>query len=217
MNTNVYGSSQSALALLKSKKITPTKDELKCITREFNNGTFSIIKDFKNLLIKHGNVETPTYEVQGWDEVYTVEVNKFKAVGATLNAHVVWDTTSKKDKVFFLHEPIRVPDYDRFKLFFATGKVHNLDSKLMDNVEMELAEAGEWAITIHDAVLCLPGTIADESYNSNIEKLSKVGRELLVNYMKSIGATAPAAHIALAKLLDKVTINKKKFSGNALK
>ena len=212
-----YGSSQSAIGLLKSKGITPDKDELKAINKEFSNGTFSQIKDFKNLLIKNGNIDTPTYRVQGWNESYTVEVNKHKAVGATLNAHVVWDTETSKDKIFFLHEPVRVPDYKAFNTFFATGLVHNLDSKLMDNVMCDLMHALEWAIAIHDAVLCLPGTITRTSYNTHLQELNLVGRDVLVDYMKSIGATSTKANIALAKLLDKVTKNSLEFKGNALK
>lgn len=212
-----YGSSQSAISLLKSKHITPDKDELLAISKEFSNGTFSIIKDFKNMLIKNMDVQTPTYEVQGWNETYTVEVNKSKAVGAQLNAHVVWDTVTRRDKVFFLHTPITIPDYARFKLFGPTGYVHNVESKVVDNTMAELALLEEWAISIHDAILCLPGSKARSNYISNLEALNAVGIDTLVEYMKSIGAITPKANIALAKILDKVTPNTKKFSENALK
>ena len=217
MNTNVYGSSQSAISLLKSKKLDPTKEELSAITREFNNGTFSIIKDFKNLLIGNMNITTPTYEVQGWNEVYTVEVNKFKAVGAELKAHIVWDTTTSRDKVFFLHEPIKVPDYSRFSLFGATGFVHNAESKIVDTTMVDLKDEGEWAISIHDAILCLPGSKARKFYIINLEAFNKVGLQVLKGYLQSIGATSTKAHIDLAKILDKRTVNTKKFSLNALK
>ena len=212
-----YGSSQSAISLLKSKKLDPTKEELSAITREFNNGTFSIIKDFKNLLIKNGNVTTPTYEVQGWNESYIVEVNKHKAVGATLKAYAIWDTTANKDRMFFNHQPTLIPDYIRFNLFFPTGFVHNIESKIVDTTMVDLKDEGEWAISIHDAILCLPGSKARKFYIINLEAFNKVGLQVLKGYLQSIGATSTKAHIDLAKILDKRTVNTKKFSLNALK
>jgi len=212
-----YGSNQTPMKLLRAKGLDIRKDELRALTAEFSTGTFSIIKDFKNLLISNMSIDTPTYEVQGWGETYTVEVNKHKAVGATLDMYMIWNTEIKRDSKFFIHNPIKVPDYDRFKSFAATGLVHNLDSKIMDNVMLELKSLDEWAIAIHDAVLCLPGTNTRAIYRKELEQLNRNGREVLVNYMKSIGATSVKANIELTRLLDKVTQNELDFSENALK
>jgi len=212
-----YGSNQTPVKLLRAKSLDIVKNELKALNAEFDTGTFSIIKDFKNLLISNMDVNTPTYEVQGWGETYTVEVNKYKAVGATLDMYMIWNTETQRDSKFFLHTPVKVPDYIRFKSFAATGLVHNLDSKIMDNVMLELKALDEWAIAIHDAVLCLPGTNTRAVYRNELEQLNIDGREVLVNYMKSIGATSIKANIELATLLDKVTQNELDFSENALK
>lgn len=212
-----YGSNQSPTKLLKAKNIELDKEELRILKNEFNEGTFSIIKDFKNLLISNMDIDTPTYEAAGWGETYTVEVNKHKVVSAELHAYRVWNTEQSRDELFYLHRPIRVPDYDRFRTYAATGLVHNLDSKIMDNTLVELSALNEWAIAIHDAVLCLPGTATRTIYKTQLEELNKVGHIVLKNYMRSIGATSDKSQIDLAKLLDKVTPNGQQFSKNALK
>ena len=212
-----YGSNQTPIKLLKAKGLDIRKDELKALTSEFNTGIFSIVKDFKNLLISNMSIDTPTYEVQGWGETYTVEVNKYKTISSTLDMYMIWNTETKRDSKFFLHTPIKVPDYDRFRSFAATGLVHNLDSKIMDNVMLKLKELKEWAIAIHDAVLCLPGTSTRKLYKEQLEQLNKDGLHVLTSYMKSIKATGIKANIELAKLLDKVTQNELEFSENALK
>ena len=212
-----YGSNQSASKLIKSKGLELNKDELKVLKKEFSSGTFSILKDFKNLLISNMDISAPTYLAAGWGETYAVEVNKHKAVSAELRAYKVWHTATQRDEIFYLHRPITVPDYDRFRTYAATGLVHNLDSKIMDNVLVELSALDEWAIAIHDAVLCLPGTATRSIYRSQLEELNSVGHIVLQNYMKAIGATSAKSQIDLAKLLDKVTENDLEFSENALK
>jgi len=54
-----YGSSATVANLLKSANIDIQKDEVKAIRREFNQGAFSVIKAFKDALIKTSNVQTP--------------------------------------------------------------------------------------------------------------------------------------------------------------
>lgn len=212
-----YGSNQSPMSLLRSKNLEIDKAELAILNKEFNTGVFSILKDYKNLLIGNMEIDNPTYTAIGWDETYTVEVNKHKAVGATLDAYTVWNTETQRDVLFYMHSPIRVPDYDRFRTYAATGLTHNAESKVVDNTMCMLKALAEWAIAIHDAILCLPGSNARKAYSTQLSALNKVGKEVLIGYMQSIGATSAKANIELVKLLDKVTPNKLEFSENALK
>jgi hypothetical protein len=212
-----YGSNQSPTKLIKDKGLSLDKEELKILKEEFSTGTFSIIKDFKDLLISNMDIDAPTYEAAGWGEIYTVEVNKHKPVGAVLNVYKVWNTTTSRDEVFYIHKPILVPDYARFRTYSATGLVHNLESKVVDGVMLDLKALEEWAISIHDAILCLPGTVTRTSYRDRLESLNKVGHSVLKSYMQSIGATSVKAQLDLVKLLDKVTPNTREFSVNALK
>lgn len=217
-----YGSGQTASALLRKAKLTsvqqlkanvdePTEEQMKqaihedaqtikTLSKEFNKGAFSVIKGFKDFLIQHSDVQTPTIQMKIFDDEFEVEVNKFKPVGAKTNVYKVWDTASKRPVVFINHEPIRVPDYDRFSLYYPTGLVHNLDSQLMNKTLMLL---DEWAIAIHDAILCLPGSKARPIYVSVLEDLRQNRNQILSTYKQSIGATSNSAQIAWAKLMDK--------------
>lgn len=196
-----YGSAQTATKLLRSKKLDYTKDHIKILNKEFNRGAFGVIKGFKDFLIQNSSVETPIINMKIWDDEFEVEVNKFKPVSAQVNAYKVWDTASKRAVVFLNHEPIKVPDYDRFRLYYPTGLVHNLDSQVMNKV---LEQLEEWAIAIHDAILVLPGSQARAIYVQVLEELRANRTRILANYRQSIGATSNTANIAWAKLMDKV-------------
>jgi len=116
-----YGSSASVASLLKSNNIEVDKDEVRAIRKEFNRGAFAVIKAFKDAVIKFSDVQTPIYKVKGWNEEYIVEVNKSKVVASDLKPYMVWNPAKKRTKTFFMHKPIRVPDYDAFRTYFATG------------------------------------------------------------------------------------------------
>ena len=118
-----YGSAQTATKLLRSKKLAYTQEHIKILNREFNKGAFGVIKAFKDFLIQHSNVNTPTFQMNIWDDSFEVEVNKFKPVGATVKAYKSWDSELKRPVVFLNHEVITVPDYQRFKLYYPTGLV----------------------------------------------------------------------------------------------
>jgi len=195
-----YGSAQTAVSLLKSKKLDYTKEHIQILNKEFNQGAFGVIKSFKDFLIQHSNVLTPTIDMKIWDDQFEVPVNKFKPVGAKTNAYSAWDSESKRQVVFLNHSVETVPDYDRFRLYYPTGLVHNLDSQLMNKT---LENLNEWAIAIHDAILVLPGSQARSKYVEQLEILRANRKSILSTYRQSIGATTKSADIAWAKLMDK--------------
>ena len=221
-----YGSAQSATKLLRGKKLMaiqqlheqcrlehrdPTPEEIKqakatdsthikILSKEFNKGAFGIIKGFKDFLIQHSNVETPTIDMKIWDDQFEVEVNKFKPVGAKTNAYSIWNSETKRQVIFLNHTVEVVPDYDRFRLYYPTGLVHNLDSQLMNKT---LENLDEWAIAIHDAILVLPNSQARTKYVEQLEILRANRHQILATYRQSIGATSKGADIAWAKLMDK--------------
>jgi hypothetical protein len=118
-----YGSAQTATKLLRSKKLEYTKDHVKILNKEFNKGAFGVIKSFKDFLIQHANVETPTINMKIWDDEFEVVVNKFKPVGAKTNAYSIWNSETQRQVVFLNHTVETVPDYERFRLYYPTGLV----------------------------------------------------------------------------------------------
>ena len=171
------------------------------IRKEFSSGAFGVIVAMKDYLNKGSNITTPSYIVDMYDEQYTVEVNKWKVVGAKTQAYTAWDTTASRFKTFFNHETIKVPDYEAYRTYFATGKIHNRDSKGMDNTFVSLAILAEWAIAIHDAGLVLPGSQFRRLFIVELNRQRSIKQQVVAHYSKSIGATTPAAALLYSKLI----------------
>lgn len=200
-----YGSAQSAVALLRKKKLDYTREHIKILNKEFNSGAFSVIKGFKDFLIQHSNVATPEFTMNIHNDSFNVVVNKKKPVGAKTNAYSIWDSTKNRQVVFLNHTVETVPDYDRFRLYFPTGLVHNLDGQVANSTVLELIVSFlEWVIPIHDAFLILPGSAVRKIYISKLQDIRENRQSILSSYRKSIGATGKSADIAWAKLMDKV-------------
>jgi len=197
-----YGSSKSFKELLKTKSIELDKQQLRQVTEEFRSGAFSIIKQSKDFWSRNANITTPSYEVTIWNETFTVEVNKFKSAGTELTAHLCYDTQSNSIKPMVMHTPITIPDYARFKTYFTTGLIHNLDSKLLDNTLQQCT--GDPVIGIHDAILCLPTSVAREEYIKQLEQLREDRWTVLSNYKKSLNISGTKAEVQWAKLLSSV-------------
>ena len=194
-----YGSSQAATALLSAGGLEPLPGELKLIAKEFSTGTFSIMKQFKNALISNYSMHKPEFDVTIWGETFTVPVNKFKPAGSTKIFTTAFDSKSGKYRTAITHEPILIPDYNRFKLYFATLLVHNLDSQVMNNIAMKIPA---WMLTIHDAAIAAPGVCKQirEQYAIELQAINTNRQTILDDYRKSIGATSRKANIDFMKL-----------------
>ena len=192
-----YGSSATVTSLLKKADIDIDKSETKAIRKEFSRGAFSVIKALKDALIKTSDVKTPSYTVLGYNETYTVEVNKSRVIDSELALYKVWDSKKNRIKTFFMHKPIRIPDYKRFKLFMATGFIHNLDSKVADTVCNTVD-----TIAIHDAFLCHPldAPKVGAVYTDQLNQLYTNRAQILMDYRVSIGAIGPKADKAFRKV-----------------
>jgi len=199
-----YGSGATVTALLASKGINIDKDEVRAIRREFSKGSFSVIKALKDATIKTASINTPSYTVTAWGEAYTVEVNKYRTVASDLKPYMVWNPAKSRTKTFFMHKPIKVPDYKRFSLFMMTGLVHNLDSNIADKVCRTIQCADEDVVAIHDAFLVLPvsASKARHTYADQLNKLSEDREQVLTNYRNSIGAVGRKADKAFQLVCD---------------
>lgn len=218
-----YGSSQSAIGLLKSKSqlrvqnlpSTATeaeiahakkldKQELSLIKKEFSKGRFAILKQFKDLLIQNFNVESPIIPVDTWVSQFDIHISKFQTIGHDTVVTEAFDSSSKKFKYSFTKIPIKIPDYKASKTFWATCLVHHLDSDLLEhNLSVH---PDFWALGIHDAIICLPGHATNfretaskrlKFYNTNRDKI-------MSSYMKSIGANTNKAILQYIKLQNEI-------------
>jgi len=194
-----YGSAQAPIKLLKDKGIKPTVAELTAINKEYEKGTFSVIALLKDALIQNTNVTTPWVQVTIGDETFGVPVNKFKRVATgEVDITNAYDTASHKFRYAITHKVESVPDYDAFKTFVATLLIHNSDSQDFNAVAEEFANV----ITIHDAVLTLPGQGKDiRVFVANRLNNCRLNRNtILNNFRKSLGINGRKADIAFMKL-----------------
>lgn len=203
-----YGSSQSAIALLKSKKIDIDKAEVARIRKEFASGRFAVMKQFKDLLIQNYSIHTPVIKIKLYKDEFNIYVNKFKQAGAEIVVTEAFDTKTNRFKLSYTHEPVMVPDYARMKLFFATLCIHGLDSQIM-NYLAELFNK-MWMLTIHDAIIGLPGqlNILRKAYADELKKINDQRHKILADYRKSIGATSFKSDVDYYKLSKSVVESK---------
>ena len=216
-----YGSSQSAMGLISSKKQLfeqilmaedPTaseaeyikakaqsKKEIQLIRKEFNTGRFAVMKQFKDLFIQNYSVEKPVIPVKLYKDTFNVHVNKFTTAGSELIVTEAYDTKSGKFKRSFTHEPVLIPDYKRMKLFWATCAIHGLDSQIMDKIAYTYTY---WMLTIHDAIICLPGhaKILRQAYADELKEINTHRYSIIRDFRESIGATSTKADVDYYKL-----------------
>ena len=212
-----YGSSQSAKKLLKANGITPCRTEIKLINKEFSQGAFSITKMFKNAIISNYSNHAPSIKIKIFNDEFVVHCNKFKTVDSTINITTAYDSDKRKYSTAITRKPIRIPDYSRFKLFWATCLIHNLDSQSMDNIAIAI---DEWMLTIHDAVIALPGTCGKvrKQYSHELKAVNENRRTIIRDFRNSIGATSMKADIDFMKL-DKAVqqADEEVFNASAMK
>ncbi len=198
----MYGSSATAVRLLKGKGISIDKAEIQAIKREFSTGRFSVMKQFKDLLIQNYNVHTPTIDIDTGISKFKIEVSHFKV--AKFNTLVTEAYVNGKFKYSFTKVPELVPDYKRMKLYWATCLIHHLDSDLM---EYNLAQHNTiWALDIHDAILCSPShaTSFKQTASNRLKYYNQNRFAIVQAYRQSIGAVTAKSDIQYMRLLKSV-------------
>jgi len=196
-----YGSNQSFKQLLAKKNIELSKEQMNAIKQEFKSGAFSIVRQSKDYWTMFGNITTPNYKANIWNDEFTIEVNKFKTIDSKLNVYTYWDPSINKFRTTMIHKPMRLPDYKRFSLYYTTCLVHNLDSQLLNNTLVKLMNTNEWAIGIHDAILCLPGSTARVEYTKQLQDLFDNRQTIIKQYQQTLNITSTKAAIAFGKIL----------------
>jgi hypothetical protein len=196
----LYGSSETFKALAKHRDLCLTKSDEAKLKKEITSGDFKCAIHMKNMLIKTSNVDKPSFIADFGYESFEIPVNRFKVAGTKLNAIKV--VHNGKEKIAAIHEPERVPDYKRFKLFLATGFIHSRDAYIMDKL-CQIHDK-DWLIPVHDATIALPGTLSRirRTYADLIKQEYDRADETLRAYMRSIGATGIKAKIMLKQLYE---------------
>jgi len=198
-----YGSGASASKLLRSKKITPVQSEISAINKMFATGAFSIMAKMKDCMVSNYTNHKPVIDVTVWDETFKVECSRMKAIDAKILVTESWNSTKQKFTKSITREPIYVPDYKYFKLYWQTCIIHNLDSQVMNRIALAI---DEWMLTIHDACIALPGTCGRVRglYANLLQQINTHRFRIMRDYRKSIGATSIKADMDFMDLYNMV-------------
>lgn len=197
----LYGSSATSRALLKANGEEADPVLVKAMNKLRASGRFGVMEAFKNALIQDYNTHTPVVPIKLWNQEFNVYVNKFTTHGANVIATQAYDSSKRRFKISITHEPIKVPDYSRMKLYWATCCVHGLESQVFDMIADEEANSN-WLITNHDAVLCMPWNTKAirTNYASKLKAINRDRLQIIRDFRKSIGAVTPKSDLLFYKL-----------------
>ena len=196
----VFGSRAPITRLWRKAKLDFTSEQVAIMRKEQIHGKFAIANELKDLIITHCQ-PTPTMTVQLDKETFRIECNRHKIVGDTTRQYVCYDSTKKAFKVISHTDIVKVPDLYRYKTYFMTLPIHNLDSQGMNRMTKDVS----WVIPIHDAglVSIAEARVFKLSAVSFMKHLNDNRQSILLNYFKSINLDNEG-YIKYAKLQAKV-------------
>ena len=179
----VFGSQAPITKLWKKAGLKWTADQVKLMKFHQAHGKFAIANMFKDIIVNHCQPEA-IMNLLVDEESFRVECNRHKYVGDTTKQYVVYNSSTKSLEVISHTAVVKVPDLFRFKTYFVTGIIHNLDSQVMDY----MCDRMEWVLPIHDAGIV---TIAEARKFKHLamDKMNDIyskGPQIVHNYFKSI-------------------------------
>lgn len=196
----LYGSSSSVKDLWTKNKLKFTDKQALSMTYELKRGFYKIANDFKDLIID--NVQPkPDMKVKIWGEEFNIECNRFKVKGEYTKRYPIYDTAKEQVLAIAHTHTKKVPDLKQFRRYFQTLLVHNLDSRLAD----EVAKAIPWVLAIHDAFIVSPADAYEtrEVYTSKLKQIHVDRSSILNDYFKSINL-APKAMKQWEQLINNI-------------
>lgn len=196
----VFGSREGVIPLWDKNNLTYTPEQVKLMKYEQSAGKFAMANELKDIIVGHCQPD-PEMEVCVQHEVFKVECNKTRNVGDTTKQYIVYNTDTHVFEVIHHTDTHTVPDLERFKTYFMTLLIHNLDSQILDNIVMKM----NWVLPIHDAgIVTWNGAVVMRAQAVVEMEFVKDNREkTMLNYLKSIKLDQ-AGWIRYAKLKEKV-------------
>lgn len=200
----LYGSGKTPAELWKDNKISYDFKDVQVINDQLKNGALGAANAFKDFLINYCNPKSEMVVKIGKD-VFEIKCNHYTRVGEVSVAYDLYDTDSGTIRRVVHTKTKKVPDLDRYKRYFATLLIHNLDSQVANTIAGKVYDKYGYCLDIHDAFIVSPVAAEDvrQWYAEEITKLFNNRQEILRNFFISIGVNS-SAMVAWYELLDKV-------------
>jgi hypothetical protein len=125
-------------------------------------------------------------------------------VGEYTKKYPLYDTKSKTIVSINHTHTKQVPDLEAFKRYFVTLLVHNRDSKIADNVCLNI----DWILPLYDAFIVMPdeALATRREYAKELKNLYDTRISTLDNYFNSIGIPhTVGTHKEWVRLQEKIT------------
>ena len=198
----LYGSSQTASEIWDVLHLDYTIDDVFNVNTELLEGKFKEARDFSKFIIEN-NKPTTTMDVEIFRDKFTIYCNKFDWEKTETVTYFVWSGTKLRK---ITRNVQRVPDFNRFKLYFVTLLCHNLDSQVADTIANTL----DWVLPNHDSFTLHPNDASRcrELYAKLMHEIYLARHDILDRFFRSIGIVKKYRDV------DKDNLN---FSPNALK
>lgn len=187
----LYGSAQGIHELWDS--LDYTTEQLEIMRQELRKGALGVANMFKEFIINNCNPSEEMEVVIG-DNEFTVRCNHWKKVGEATIMYDLLDTETGRVRRIAHTKTKAIPDLERFRRFFVTCLVHNLDGQAADYVSGKTMDKYGFCIDIHDAFVVSPEAAADVRmwYAEFIDYVYANRKTILENYFRSIGIGASA-------------------------
>lgn len=189
----LYGSSKTCHELWQDKDHKYTLEQVALFNKELANGALGIADQFKEFIINNVKPQDEM-DLHIWDEKFRVECNRFKNVGEKTTSYNIYDTQDERIKPVVHTDTKKVPDLDRFRRYFVTVLIHNLDSQTEDEVVDKVMDKYNWGMDLHDAFILNPESAEDvrKWYGSKLTEAYNNRAQILANFFTSIGIGAEA-------------------------
>ena len=200
----LYGSGKTPAELWKNNKLEYSLDDIKTINDELKHGALGLANQFKEFILSYVKPKDEMEVVIG-DDKFTIKCNHYKQVGELTVAYDLYDTDTKRIRRIHHTKTKAVPDLDRFKRYFVTLLVHNLDGQVASRVAEKCMDKYGFCLDIHDAFVVSPIAAADvrKWYAEELDTIYANRKEILQNYFVSVGMGSEAVS-AWHALMDKV-------------
>ena len=189
----VYGSTMTIQQIGKDQNVTYSVQDERVLAEELRNGALGLANDFKDFIIT--NVKpTESMRVRIWDDEFDISCNRFRRVGETTCKYDIFDTQTKRIRRISHTKTKAVADLERFRRYFVTLLIHNLDSQVASRVAYKVMEKYGWCIDIHDAFIVSPEAAMDVRnwYAEEVTAIYNNRNQILQDYFQSIGVGAEA-------------------------
>lgn len=189
----LYGSSQNPLDLWKKKDLDYNHTDLEIINEALRSGALGIANEMKDFVIRHCNPKEEM-TVKVWNDVFTIKCNHYRRIGDVHVPYDLFDTTTQRVRRITHTKTKAVPDLERFRSYFQTLLIHNLDSQVADWVSGKCMKKYGFCLDVHDAFIVSPIAAKDvrKWYAERMDWIYKNRKKILTDYFQSIGITAAA-------------------------